>query len=50
MPKKTVDQTIKSPDTTLKNLSQWAPPPTVEVENYPNYWSLKGWKCIVSER
>ncbi|MDX2230287.1 MAG: hypothetical protein NW220_11660 [Leptolyngbyaceae cyanobacterium bins.349] len=30
------------------DLRQWAPAVTQEVENYPNYWRLKGWKCVVS--
>lgn len=38
----------KNADFSLDELSNWAPQLTEEVENYPAYWALKGWKCFVS--
>ncbi len=31
---------------TLSGLSNWAPQLPQEREVYPNFWSLRGWKCF----
>jgi hypothetical protein len=38
----------KQVDFSLNELNTWAPQLVEEVENYPTYWALKGWRCFIS--
>lgn len=43
-----IEKTLAAPkDLNLRDLSHWAAQPP-EDEIYSNYWTLKGWKAVLS--
>jgi hypothetical protein len=47
-----MNKTTDKITTDVSTLQEWAVPLTQidEVENYPDYWALKGWRCVVTTR
>lgn len=48
MTSQSIQQTSQTTDVANVDLQAWAPALTEETENFPSYWSMKGWRCVVS--
>lgn len=47
--KQLVDNTLSTPKgLNVRDLSYWAAQPPDNDEVYPNYWTLRGWKAVLS--
>ena len=47
MTSQSIQQTNQPTELATVDLQAWAPALTEETENFPNYWQLKGWRCVV---